>query len=167
MDADEFKKRVFVLKDKLFRLSNRLLDNVTEAEDVTQEVMLKLWEMRGQLEKYNSIEALAMTTTRHLSLDKIRYNKVRIMHSGELKQETEYSDNPLEKSDIDGWIKKIMAQLPENQQTIMHLRDVEGMEFEEIVPIVDMNVETIRVNLSRARKKVRDELQKIMEYGIN
>jgi RNA polymerase sigma-70 factor, ECF subfamily len=167
MDADEFKKQVFILKDKLFRLSNRLLGNIPEAEDITQEVMLKLWEMRGKLEQYQSIEALAMTTTRNLSLDRIRYQKVRWAHADDVKPEETYTNNPAEKSDIESWMKKIMAQLPETQQTILHLRDVEGMEYEEIAPIVEMNVETIRVNLSRARKKVRDELQKIMEYGLN
>ena len=167
MDADEFKNRVFVLKDKLFRLSNRLLDDKPEAEDVTQEVMMKLWEMHEKLDGYQSIEALAMTTTRNLSLDKIRHQKVRWLHAGNRKPETEYTDNASEKKDLDAWVKKIMAQLPEIQQTIMHLLDVEGMEYEEIAPIVDMNVETIRVNLSRTRKKVREELTKIMEYGLN
>jgi RNA polymerase sigma-70 factor (ECF subfamily) len=166
MDADEFKKQVFILKDKLFRLSNRLLGNIPEAEDITQEVMLKLWEMRGKLEQYQSIEALAMTTTRNLSLDRIRYQKVRWAHADDVKPEETYIDNPAERSDIETWMKKIMAQLPETQQTILHLRDAEGMEFEEIAPILGMNVETIRVNLSRARKKVREELQKIMEYGL-
>jgi RNA polymerase sigma-70 factor (ECF subfamily) len=144
-----------------------LLDDKPEAEDVTQEVMMKLWEMREKLDGYQSIEALAMTTTRNLSLDKIRHQKVRWLHAGNLKPEAEYNDNALEKNDLDTWVKKIMGQLPEIQQTIMHLRDVEGMEYEEIAPIVDMNIETIRVNLSRARKKVREELNKIIEYGLN
>jgi RNA polymerase sigma-70 factor (ECF subfamily) len=47
----------------------------------------------------------------------------------------------------------------------MYLRDIEGYEFEEIEPLVDMKTETIRVNLSRARKKVREELNKIISYG--
>jgi RNA polymerase sigma-70 factor (ECF subfamily) len=56
--------------------------------------------------------------------------------------------------------------LPELQRTIIQLRDIEQLEYEEIAEATDMNVNTIRVNLSRARKKVRDEILKIQNYGI-
>jgi RNA polymerase sigma-70 factor (ECF subfamily) len=71
----------------------------------------------------------------------------------------------METRDLSLQIKQIINQLPEPQKTIIHLRDVEDYDFEEIVPLVAMSIETIRVNLSRARKKVREEMKKIMSYG--
>ncbi len=59
----------------------------------------------------------------------------------------------------------MMADLPEQQKTIMHLRDVEGCGFEEIAEITGFDGNYIRVNLSRARKKIRLEIEKIEKYG--
>ena len=55
--------------------------------------------------------------------------------------------------------------MPDIQQTVMFLRDVEQYEFEEIAKITEINVNAIRVALSRARKKVREELFKQQQYG--
>jgi RNA polymerase sigma-70 factor (ECF subfamily) len=63
-------------------------------------------------------------------------------------------------------VKKAIAELPDLQRTIIHLRDIEQLEYEEIAEATQMNVNAIRVNLSRARKKVRDEILKIQSYGI-
>lgn len=63
-------------------------------------------------------------------------------------------------------VKRIMADLPDLQRTVIHLRDIEQLEYEEIAETTGLNVNAIRVNLSRARKKVRDEILKIQNYGI-
>ena len=167
MTADEFKLQVFVLKDKLFRFSKRILNDNTEAQDVTQDVLMKLWDMRNELHKYNSIEAFAMTNTRNLSLDRARRKNMKYQKAPEIKYETETEENNnyLENKELGEIIRKAIDNLKEPHRTIMHLRDVEQYEFEEIEPIVGMNTKTLRVNLSRARKKVREELKKIMSYG--
>lgn len=166
MDEQEFKNKVFVLKDKLFRFSCRILHDATEAEDVTQDVLIKLWNMRDELHEYNNIEALAMTTTKNLSLDKARRKNTRYQKAPEIKYETETVDNKdsVENNELGRMIRAVINQLPEPQKTIMHLRDIEQYTFEEIEPLVDMKTETIRVNLSRARKKVREQLKKMMSY---
>lgn len=167
MTENEFKTKVFALKDKLYRFSKRILNDETEAQDVTQDVLIKLWNMRDGLNAYNSIEALAMTTTRNLSLDRARRKNLRYEKASEIKYETPTITNTdeVEKNEVGNLIREAIQNLKEPQRTIMHLRDIEEYEFEEIEPIVDMTTETIRVNLSRARKKVREELKKIMSYG--
>jgi RNA polymerase sigma-70 factor (ECF subfamily) len=62
--------------------------------------------------------------------------------------------------------RKIIAQLPDKQQLIIHMRDVEGYEFEEIAQIAECDEVSVRMNLSRARKRVREELIKMMSYGV-
>lgn len=164
MNADEFKLQVFTLKDKLYRFSKRILNDEVEAQDVTQDVLMKLWDMRNELHKYNSIEAFAMTTTRNLSLDKARRKNIRYQKAPELKYEADTVDNinHLENKELGELIRKAIQNLSEPQRSIMHLRDIEEMSFEEIEPIVKMSTETLRVNLSRARKKVREELKMVM-----
>lgn len=167
MTADNFKQEVFILKDKLFKFSKRILNDSIEAQDVTQDVLMKLWDMRGELNKYNSIEALAMTTTRNLSLDRARRKNLRYSKEPEIKYEITTIDNKneLEDKELGEIVRKAIQNLGEPQRTIMHLRDIEQYSFEEIEPIVGMTKETLRVNLSRARKKVRAELKKIINYG--
>jgi RNA polymerase sigma-70 factor (ECF subfamily) len=167
MDSEEFKSRVFVLKDKLYRFSKRILNDETEAQDVVQDVLMKFWNMRNELGGFNNLEAFAMTTVKNLSFDKARRKNTRYDKAEAIKYEMEtvVQADDMEHKELSTQIKKVISQLPEPQRTIIHLRDVEGYDFEEIAPIVDMTVETLRVNLSRARKKVRQEMKKIMSYG--
>ena len=167
MTTEEFKTELLPLKNKLFRLARHLTGQREEAEDVVQEVYLKVWDMRHQLEKYTSVEGLLVTMTRNRCLDRLRRRKNKtlplkpeITHrsSDNLQQQTEISD-------LVQKVKKMMVDLPEQQHTIMLLRDVEGYGFEEIAEITGFDSNYIRVNLSRARKKIRVEIEKIEQYG--
>jgi RNA polymerase sigma-70 factor (ECF subfamily) len=167
MTPEEFKIELLPLKNKLFRVALHLSGQREEAEDVVQEVYLKVWDMRHQLEKYKSVEGLMVTMTRNRCLDGLRRKKNRLLPlkpeifhrpSDDLQKQTE-------RSDLVQKVKKMMVGLPEQQRTIMHLRDVEGYDFEEISEITGFDGNYIRVNLSRARKKIRLEIEKIEKYG--
>src|SRR5689334_1642447 len=79
MDLQEFKIKVYPVRDKLFRLAKMMLQNREEAEDTLQEVFLKLWMLRQGLPAYNSIEALAMKMTKNACLNKLKSQKVKKM----------------------------------------------------------------------------------------
>ena len=64
------------------------------------------------------------------------------------------------------WVQKIIADLPEQQKILIQLREVEQYEYEEIAKMTQMNETAIRVALSRARKKIREEMKKRHRYGI-
>ena len=168
MNQSDFMKVVTPFKDRVFRLAKRLLVSTEEAEDATQEVLVKLWNNKGKLEAYSSVEALAMTMTKNYCLDQLkskRASEMRIVHSN-------YSDRQAglhqqaEDRDSWSWVEKIMETLPEQQKLIMQMRDIEQYEFEEIAKIMDMNETAVRVALSRARKTLREELTKTHSYGI-
>ena len=72
MNQNEFVLLVTPFKDKIFRLAKRLLVNTEEAEDATQEVLVKLWNKSENLSGYNSVEALAMTMTKNYCLDQLK-----------------------------------------------------------------------------------------------
>ena len=69
MNQNEFMQLVLPFKDKVFRVAKRLLVSTEEAEDATQEVLVKLWTKNESLSAYNSVEALAMTMTKNYCLD--------------------------------------------------------------------------------------------------
>lgn len=168
MNQAEFIKTISPFKDKVFRLARRLLVSTEEAEDATQEVLVKLWNNREKLGTYNSVEALAMTMVKNYCLDRLKSRQateMRIVHSNYSDREAG-AQQQAEDRDSWQWAEKIMAQLPEQQRLIMQMRDIEQYEFEEIAKIMEMNETAVRVALSRARKALREELTKTHNYGL-
>jgi RNA polymerase sigma-70 factor (ECF subfamily) len=168
MLASEFKKSVLPLSSKLLRFAIHLTQDEEEARDAIQDIFLKLWQKKESLDRVENIEAFAMQMTRNRCLDLLRSKNSTFNGNQRLKQEKEEHQNlqrEIELSETASLIKKLISRLPDIQQTVMFLRDVEQYEFEEIARITEMNVNAIRVVLSRARKKVRDELLKQQQYG--
>jgi RNA polymerase sigma-70 factor, ECF subfamily len=169
MDANQFRKEVLPLKNKLYRFASVLLNDTEEAQDATQDVFLKLWNLREQIHKLNSTEAFAMTVMKNHCLDRIKARRtVSLEQTKSLFFENSEQENPekqTEERDSLMHIKKMMALLPEQQRMIMQLRDIEGYEFEEIGQALGISLNTIRVNLSRARKKIRDMYQNSLING--
>ena len=165
MLAGEFKDRVLPLSKKLLRFASQLLQNREEAEDVLQDILLKLWQKKDELGKVDNLEAYAMKMIRNRSLD-VKDSKQRDLTTfgmwSNLPDETDH----LENADSAKLVKRIISLLPELQRTVIYLRDLEQLEYNEIADITGLNENAVRVNLSRARKKVRDEILKIHNYGI-
>lgn len=168
MNPEEFKIQVLPLRNKLYRLSVRMLGRVEEAEDSVQDALIKLWTRRDDLKNYSSIEAFAMTITKNLCLDRIRskaFQTERLSDREALKIKQD-PEEVLEKDDFTGFVRKIIENLPDQQKAIMHMRDIEGLEYEQIAEVMELNINAVRVNLSRARKKVRDTILKIQGYEL-
>ncbi|PKB17695.1 RNA polymerase sigma factor [Flavobacterium sp. 5] len=168
MNQKDFVLLVNPFKDKLFRLAKRLLVSTEEAEDATQEVLVKLWSKNENLEIYNSVEAMAMTMTKNYCLDQLkskRAGNLKIVHSN-FTDAAPSLDKQLEDSDSLKWVEKIINELPEQQRLIIQLRDIEQCEFSEIAKILEMNETAVRVALSRARKTIREYMLKTHSYGI-
>ncbi len=170
MNEATFEKQIFSLKDKLFRLAKRMLFDIQAAEDATQDVLIKLWQKRDTLGRYRNIEVVAFTAVRNKCLDEIKKNKRRQTHYNTNGIAVMNSQRPLEaqvdaRNQVD-IMETIMDDLPENQRSILQLRDVEGLEYDEIAEVLEMNNGAVRTNLSRARKKVREELVKQIKYGL-
>lgn len=165
MTKQEFVNLVMPVKDRLFRMARRML-NETEAEDIVQDVFVKLWAKKSEISKYRNLEAFAMVITRNLCLDKI---KSKAYQTGELATWNEPIDNKSPeklaelKNDVD-LVHLAIASLPEQQRMIIQLRDVEEMEYDEIGEVMKMSMNALRVNLSRARKAVREQVKKIHNY---
>ncbi|MFY7742135.1 MAG: RNA polymerase sigma factor [Flavobacterium sp.] len=169
MNQKEFILMINPFKDKLFRLAKRLLVSHEEAQDATQEVLVKLWDKKNGLEKYSSIEAFAMTMTKNYCLDQLkskRSSNLKIVHSNYIAKEATL-DQATEDNDSWTWVEKMINELPEQQKLIIQMRDIEQYEFDEIAKILDMNETAVRVNLSRARKMIREKMNKTHAYGIS
>ncbi|MDP2524757.1 RNA polymerase sigma factor [Maribacter dokdonensis] len=168
MKQTEFLNIVLPFKDKLFRMAKRLLVSTEEAEDATQEILIKLWSKKNKMESYNNVEAFAMTMTKNFCLDRLKSKQagnLKLVHSNYTDDSTSLQSELEAKDSID-WVERIMAELPEQQKMVLQLRDVEQYEYEEIEKLLDMKPTAIRVALSRARKTVREKLMEKHNYGI-
>lgn len=168
MHQKEFIQLVTPFKDKVFRLAKRLLISTEEAEDATQEVLVKLWNKNDKLDAYTSLEAFAMTTAKNYCLDQLkskRASNLQLVHSNYEDKQVGLLQK-IEDTDSLSWVEKIINELPEQQKLIVQMRDVEQYEFEEIAKMLNMNETAIRVALSRARKTIRETMQKTHSYGI-
>ncbi len=168
MTEQAFIDGVLPHQDMIYRLARNYLADA-DSQDVVQETIVRLWQKRHDLSAYRSIQALAMVIARNLCLDRI---KAKSYQNSSLNGITEPSTthtpaSALEMKDDAALAYSLISKLPEQQRTIIHLRDVEEMEYEEIAAVVKMNVNTVRVNLSRARKTIREMMIKNYKYEYN
>jgi len=168
MTQAEFLDIVMPFKDKVFRLAKRLLVSQEEAEDATQEILIKLWRNKQKIQEYNNVEAFSMTMTKNFCLDRLKSKhaqNLKIVHSN-YQDKNVSLQKQVELNDSVDWVSKIMEELPEQQKIILQLRDIEQYEFSEISKMLDINETAIRVSLSRARKTLREKLTKTHSYGV-
>lgn len=164
MVAKDFKTSVLPVSNKLLRFATHFLHDEDEARDVVQDVFLKLWQRKETLDEVENIEAFAMRMTRNRCLDVIRANRTVPIDEDtdrRLKAKTIDVHSKVELGESARQIKMLIGQLPELQQNIMHMRDIEQLSYDEIEEATGLQRNAIRVNLSRARKKVRDEYLKM------
>lgn len=168
MDTEEFKRRCLPLHIRLYQTAFRLLGNAMDAEDMVQEAYLKLWEKRDELERVANLEAYCTSLIRNLCIDAFRQKRPE--ENGPLPEEWSLTDKEngetaLEIRDETDQLIKLIGRLPEGQRTVMTLHDVEGCSYEEIEETTGYTAINIRVMLSRARKKIREQFERIRNYG--
>jgi RNA polymerase sigma-70 factor (ECF subfamily) len=170
MNLEAFENRVLPAKNKLFRFALRFLGNEEEAKDVVQEVFIRVWNGRDQMTEVQNWEAWCMRITRNLSLDRIRSMTRKqtqpIEETFNVQNEALTPHESTEAHESMQRISQFIAELPEKQRQIIHLRDVEGYSYNEICDIMEIDMNQVKVNLFRARNAVREKLIKINAYGL-
>ena len=164
MNTQEFQIQVLPVKDKLFRLAFRMTGNALEAEDLVQEVFLKVWNGRMELESVQNIEAWCMRIAKNLAIDRLRSKHWQTQTDEEPVLEASHEASPYtiaEQRDTLAHIREIMNQLPEKHRQVMELRDIEGLSYEEICEVLGITMSQVKTNLFRARQAVRQALLKL------
>jgi RNA polymerase sigma-70 factor (ECF subfamily) len=162
MELEQFKSNIIPLRQSLFLVALKMLQNREDAEDAVQETLLRLWNIRRRLDTVSNTAAFAMQTAKNICIDRLRTDR----------QTTEISDFHLganektphlqtETKDLITIIQTIIEKLPELQKITIKMRDIDGYEIEKIAEITGTNISAVRMNLSRARKKVKECFMKI------
>ena len=166
-----FKRVVGQHKDRIYTQAYYLLGSHDEAEDVTQEVLLKIWERLDDLPRKHTT-AWIMKVTHNLCIDYIRRRgrTVRLFDLGNNEEERE--DRPegvfdpeaeAERSEMRRQIEREILELPEPLRSVIILREIQGLKYEEIAHTLDVPLNSVKVYLYRGRRILREKLRFLLE----
>ncbi len=169
MTMKDFTRQITPIKNRLFRFAMRMMDNAAEAEDVVQEVLIKLWNGRGELKGVKNLEAWSIRLTRNLSVDKMRSKHAKTASLNEEFDAVSEAQNPAqftESKDTIEQIHQLIQALPEKQRLVLQLRDIEELSYKEIMEILDLSMNQVKVNLFRGRQSLKAAILKTVDYGL-
>ena len=164
MPASLFKQLLLPLYPRLQRVALRLLGNAEDAEDMVQEVYMKLWSKRDALPDVQDVEAYCVTLTKNMCIDRLRMaeaDKADVDEVPTMLVATDDVEAQVERHDAVEQVKQIIETLPEHQQQVITLRDMEDCSFEEIAEQTGLTAVNIRMLLSRARRTIRERFKKL------
>ena len=159
MEQNRFEIEAKRMRPALLRMAIRYLENSDEAEDAVQDALLKLWFLRDRLDQYRSVDALAIVITKHLCINRLRGTRIEKV---DLEQGISIGggENPemklVEEENMQE-ILEVIGTLPDLQQSILRMKHLEGFEVEEIARLTGSTPVAVRTNLSRARKRVKEQ----------
>ena len=164
MKPSEFNHIILPMRDELLGYALSVTKSEDNAEDLVQEVMLRLWDKRSRLDSGGRLKSLAMTMIHNLYLDQQRHES----HTAAMPDQVDIAvdDRRAELRDETRLIRDIVAQLPPLQQQIFRMKEIEGYTADEIMLITGCTADNLRRNLSRARIKIRETYIKIMMKGV-
>lgn len=169
MQEISFRNDILPLKDKLFRLALRITFDRAEAEDIVQDTMIRVWDKRDEWTQFDSVEAFCLTVAKNLAIDRSQKKEAQNVQLTPEMEEAPEASGPYDQLISDERMKiihRLLNELPEKQRLIMQLRDIEGESYKEIAKVLNLTEEQVKVNLFRARQKVKQRYIEIDEYGL-
>lgn len=173
MKEIDFRHDILPLKDKIFRLALRITLNRPEAEDITQDTLIKVWNNRGEAGKLRSIEAYSLTVCRNLSLDYLRRRETQSLSLTDEAESAFFAPDSapsaqerLERNERLAAIRRLFNALPEQQRTAMQLVDIEELSYARAAEAMNLAESNFKVLLHRARKAVKQQIQKENPHGL-
>lgn len=168
MDANDFKRKFLIHHRRLYRAAFQLMGNAQDAEDMVQEAYLRLWKRRDELPTdILNTEAYCVTLVKNVCYDALRLSHLE--EDGRPPENLNIATGrsamkEVEQKDEVRHVMKLIDRLPDTQRQVMLMRDVDDRPFEEIEQTTGLSAVNIRVLLSRARKKIREQIKEIMNY---
>lgn len=169
MKIDSYNELMLSTKDVAYRVALSIVGNSADAEDVTQDIYEMAWRKRDEILSLENPRAYILRSVRNLCLDRFRAVQRHEQSLTAVGYASQHSTDYRAQYDADDEcriVESIISQLPERQRLTIHLRDVEQWEIDEIADVMQSDEASVRMNLSRARRTVREELLKIMNYGV-
>lgn len=163
MDTAEFKQRFMPLNRRLYRVAWALTHNVQDAEDLVQDAYCRMWRRREDLSCIDNDEAYCVRLLRNLYCDRLRTASARATDIGPpdilALPADDDQQRDMERAEAAQQLHRIIESLPEKQRDIITRRDLQDERFADIARELQMPEGSVRVLLSRARQKLKEQLK--------
>ena len=155
------------IRNTVYRLARSIITDDVESEDIMQDVFERVWRARDAVLTSQYPRAYVCRMAHNLAIDRQRARqRTQSFMDAERAESVSDGDRDTTTNDMATLTRKLIAELPDKQRLAIHMRDVEGYEIEEIASLLESDEASVRVNLSRARKSIREQLIKLMNYGV-
>ena len=131
-----------------------------EAEDIAQDVMLRLWQMHEELERFRSVEAIVALMAKHLIRNHQRRKPSEVLDEAMIVSMNTSPHEELEIRENEEWLLSKLQQLPTTQRTLLYMRQVERKSHEEIAILLGIEVTSVSTLLARARRTLLEEIKR-------
>ena len=159
MKRSAFEQQARSWRQKALEVSLHYGAGKDEAEDIAQDVMLRLWQMRDELDRYNSEEALVALMAKHLLRNHQRRRRPDTLNEAVVISLNTSPHDILEMKEDDEWLTRKLQQLPTTQRTLLYMRQVERRSHEEIARLLGIEMTSVSTLLARARRTLLEEIK--------
>jgi RNA polymerase sigma-70 factor (ECF subfamily) len=166
-DAPAFEELVMTYQHRVFGVALRMLGNRAEAEDVAQEAFVRAHRALGGFRGDAKLSTWLYAITSRLCLNRLASGERRMARQGEdallrLSDAGPRPDAALERRELETALGRAIAELPEDRRIVVVLRDLEGLSYEEIAQVLELELGTVRSRLHRARAELKEKLERFV-----
>jgi RNA polymerase sigma-70 factor (ECF subfamily) len=160
MEKSAFEQKARTWREKALKVSMHYGAGKDEAEDIAQDVMLRLWQMHDELERFRSVEAIVALMARHQLRNHQRRKPLEALDEAMIVSLTTSPQEMLEMKEDDQWLSAKLQQLPTTQRTLLYMRQVERRSHEEIANLLGIETTSVSTLLARARRTLLEEIKR-------
>jgi RNA polymerase sigma-70 factor (ECF subfamily) len=160
MERSAFEQKARTWREKALEVSMHYGAGKDEAEDIAQDVMLRLWQMHEELERFRSVEAIVALMAKHLIRNHQRRKPSEVLDEAMIVSMNTSPHEELEIRENEEWLLSKLQQLPTTQRTLLYMRQVERKSHEEIAILLGIEVTSVSTLLARARRTLLEEIKR-------
>ena len=160
MEKSAFEQKARTWREKALEVSMHYGAGKDEAEDIAQDVMLRLWQMHEELERFRSVEAIVALMAKHLIRNHQRRKPSEVLDEAMIVSMNTSPHEVLETKENEEWLSAKLQQLPTTQRTFLYMRQVERKSHEEIAILLGIEVTSVSTLLARARRTLLEEIKR-------
>ena len=162
MDERAFEQIAPRMRQKVMETLCRYQLDRMECEDIAQEVLLRLWQMRNELAQVRSIDALVTVMARRLAITSMRHSAMPSIEEN-VRIDTGDDNTPivqLETKENEEWLEEKLKRLPDTQRAVLQMRQIEHRSVEEISRLLSIDNRSVSTLLARASRSLLEEIKK-------
>ncbi len=167
MSKKLYHKLILPAADGMYRYALSIIHEPETAQDVVQDCLAKIWKIRHELTGIEKANAWAFRIVRNRCIEMLRRNRYTNLDDDVFNlQSSSLADQKTINDDHMAWLTEVLSTLSNKQREVFHLREVEEMSYQEIAETCGLTEGDVKINIHRARKKIKEAMQKIEAYGV-